>query len=70
MRIKLLTQCSAPQMRTPHDPNDGARRLKLRVHTRLLETLDVSKLDALEPAMVSAKVTRQSTIRLMKKAGC
>ncbi len=35
----------------------GARRLKMHVHNRLLETLDVSKLDALEPAMVSAKVT-------------
>jgi pilus assembly protein CpaF len=40
------------------DPNDSARRLKLRVHTRLLETVDVSKLDAFEPAMVSAKVTQ------------
>src|SRR5271170_6791003 len=39
------------------DANDGSRRLKIRVHNRLLETLDVSKLDALEPAMVSGKVT-------------
>ncbi|MGH7934187.1 MAG: TadA family conjugal transfer-associated ATPase [Candidatus Binataceae bacterium] len=36
---------------------EGARRLKIKVHNRLLETLDVSKLDALEPAMVSSKVT-------------
>jgi pilus assembly protein CpaF len=36
---------------------DGARKLKIRVHNRLLETLDVAKLDALEPAMVSSKVT-------------
>ncbi len=39
------------------DLADGSRRLKMRVHSRLLESLDVSKLDALEPAMVSAKVT-------------
>jgi len=36
---------------------ENTRKLKLLVHNRLLETLDVSKLDALEPAMVSAKVT-------------
>src|SRR5713226_3671919 len=36
---------------------ENSRKLKLLVHNRLLETLDVSKLDALEPAMVSAKVT-------------
>ncbi|HJU29639.1 MAG TPA: CpaF family protein [Candidatus Binataceae bacterium] len=39
------------------DATDASRRLKIRVHSRLLETVDVSKLDALEPAMVSAKVT-------------
>jgi len=48
----------APQARRRTDANDGARRLKLRVHQRLLETVDVAKLDALEPAMVSAKVTQ------------
>src|SRR5450432_1347921 len=37
--------------------SESSRRLKIRVHNRLLETLDVSKLDALEPAMVSNKVT-------------
>jgi pilus assembly protein CpaF len=46
---------TAPRQRD--DLADGARRLKARVHSRLLETLDVSKLDALEPAMVSGKVT-------------
>jgi pilus assembly protein CpaF len=40
------------------DASDSSRRLKIRVHNRLLETLDVSKLDALEPAVVSAKVTQ------------
>jgi pilus assembly protein CpaF len=39
------------------DIAEGSRRLKIHVHNRLLETLDVSKLDALEPAMVSGKVT-------------
>jgi pilus assembly protein CpaF len=48
----------SPATRRRDDPNDGSRRLKIRVHNRLLETLDVSKLDALEPAMVSAKVTQ------------
>lgn len=46
----------APQ-RKRDEVAEGLRRLKLRVHNRLMETLDVSKLDALEPAMVSAKVT-------------
>lgn len=36
---------------------DNSRKLKLLVHNRLMETLDVSKLDSLEPAMVSSKVT-------------
>ncbi len=36
---------------------ENSRKLKLLVHNRLLETLDVSKLDTLEPSMVSAKVT-------------
>jgi pilus assembly protein CpaF len=39
------------------DLAEGTRKLKILVHNRLLETLDVSKLDALEPAMVSTKVT-------------
>src|SRR5579863_10396180 len=45
----------APRKRD--DLAEASRRLKIRVHNRLLETLDVSKLDALEPAMVSGKVT-------------
>ena len=39
------------------DLAEGTRKLKMLVHNRLMETLDVSKLDALEPAMVSSKVT-------------
>ena len=45
-------------LRKRDDIAEGSRRLKIRVHNRLLETLDVSKLDALEPAMVSGKVTQ------------
>src|SRR5271170_1907255 len=44
--------------RRREEPADGSRQLKIRVHARLLETVDVAKLDALEPAMVSAKVTQ------------
>jgi pilus assembly protein CpaF len=39
------------------DLGEASRKLKSRIHNRLLETLDVSKLDALEPAMISSKVT-------------
>jgi pilus assembly protein CpaF len=45
---------------SPHKRDEvaeGTRKLKTLVHSRLLESLDVSKLDALEPAMVSTKVT-------------
>jgi pilus assembly protein CpaF len=37
--------------------NDSFRELKLRVHNRLLETLDVSKLETLDPLLVSTKLT-------------
>jgi pilus assembly protein CpaF len=36
---------------------DSSRRLKVKIHNKLFETIDVSKLEALEPAMVSAKVS-------------
>jgi hypothetical protein len=36
---------------------DSSRRLKVKVHNKLFETIDVSKLETLEPAMVSIKVT-------------
>ncbi|MGB6552686.1 MAG: hypothetical protein WBE78_04285, partial [Candidatus Binataceae bacterium] len=40
------------------DPHvDGSRRLKIKVHNRLFETIDVSKLESLEPTAMSAKVT-------------
>src|SRR5260370_1503277 len=36
---------------------DSSRRLKVKVHNKLFETIDVSKLETFEPAMVSSKVT-------------
>jgi pilus assembly protein CpaF len=36
---------------------DSSRRLKIKVHNRLFETIDVSKLETLEPNVVSGKVT-------------
>src|SRR6267378_2618518 len=36
---------------------DSSRRLKVKVHNKLFETIDVAKLESLEPAMVSIKVT-------------
>jgi pilus assembly protein CpaF len=39
------------------DLAENSRHLKLRVHNRLLETVDVAKLESLEPALISSKVT-------------
>jgi pilus assembly protein CpaF len=36
---------------------DSSRRLKVKVHNKLFETIDVAKLETLEPAMVSIKVS-------------
>jgi pilus assembly protein CpaF len=36
---------------------DSSRRLKVKVHNRLFETIDVSKLESLEPSLVGIKVT-------------
>jgi pilus assembly protein CpaF len=36
--------------------SEGARRLKIKVHNRLFETIDISKLESLDPALVSTKV--------------
>jgi pilus assembly protein CpaF len=48
-------------LRTSRSPNaagnDSFRELKLAVHNRLLETIDVSKLESLDPLMVSTKLT-------------
>src|SRR5882762_1747253 len=36
--------------------SEGARKLKVKVHNRLFETIDISKLESLDPALVSTKV--------------
>src|ERR1700685_3968708 len=36
--------------------SEGARRLKVKVHNRLFETIDISKLESLDPSLVSTKV--------------
>jgi pilus assembly protein CpaF len=36
---------------------DSSRRLKVKIHNKLFEMIDVSKLETLEPAMVSSKVS-------------
>src|SRR5229473_751132 len=40
---------------------DGFQQLKLAVHNRLFETLDVSRLESLEASMASTKVTQAIT---------
>ncbi len=42
--------------RKPDLLSEGARRLKIKVHNRLFETIDISKLESLEPTLVSTKV--------------
>src|SRR6185437_10280975 len=36
---------------------DSARELKIKVHNRLFESMDVSRMEMLDPALISAKVT-------------
>ncbi len=43
--------------RAHDDANDSSHELKIQVHNRLFESLDVEKLESLEPAMVESKVT-------------
>src|ERR1700723_2290718 len=47
----------APVRRRKDAIADSSRRLKVKVHNKLFETIDVAKLETLEPAMVSTKVT-------------
>ena len=42
--------------RKPDLLSEGARRLKIKVHNRLFETIDISKLESLDPSLISAKV--------------
>ena len=43
---------------------EGFQQLKLAVHNRLFETLDVTRLESLEPALASQKVTEAITLIL------
>ncbi|HUY18103.1 MAG TPA: CpaF family protein [Candidatus Binataceae bacterium] len=43
--------------RAHDDLTDSSHDLKIKVHNRLFESLDVAKLESLEPAMVESKVT-------------
>ena len=36
--------------------SEGSRRIKIKVHNRLFETIDVSKLETLDPSVISSKV--------------
>ena len=71
-RISSQTVVPAGQPRTslgssaaPRKPRDvladGFQQLKLAVHNRLFETLDVSRLESLEANMASSKVTQAIT---------
>jgi pilus assembly protein CpaF len=42
--------------RKPDLLSEGSRRLKIKVHNRLFETIDISKLESLDPNIVSTKV--------------
>ncbi len=48
---------SSPVTRRKEGSTDALRELKVKVHNRLFEQLDVSRLEALDPALISAKVT-------------
>ncbi|MGH7837502.1 MAG: ATPase, T2SS/T4P/T4SS family, partial [Candidatus Binataceae bacterium] len=53
------TALAKPPARRLRDPRaDGLRQLKLAVHNRLFETLDVARLESLEAGVAAAKVTQ------------
>jgi pilus assembly protein CpaF len=49
------------QKRVKDSQAEGFQQLKLAVHNRLFETLDVTRLESLEPALASQKVTEAIT---------
>jgi pilus assembly protein CpaF len=51
----------APQKKTKDFQAEGFGQLKLAVHNRLFETLDVARLESLEPQLASQKVTAAIT---------
>ena len=46
------------QKKPPNIQSEGYAQLKLAVHSRLFESLDVARLESLEPALASTKVTQ------------
>jgi pilus assembly protein CpaF len=36
---------------------DSTRELKIKVHNRLFESMDISRMEAMDPALISARVT-------------
>ncbi len=52
------------QKKTKDIQAQGFQQLKLAVHNRLFETLDVTRLESLEPALASQKVTEAITVIL------
>src|SRR5579885_2166905 len=50
-----------PARKPKESANHGFQQLKLAVHNRLFESLDVAKLESLDPQMASAKVTQAIT---------
>ena len=59
VRTSLMN--GSPQRRQRDSMADGFQQLKLAVHNRLFETLDVSRLESLEQNMASTKVTQAIT---------
>jgi pilus assembly protein CpaF len=60
-RTNSLMAPSAAKVRQRDVLADGFQQLKLAVHNRLFETLDVSRLESLEASMASTKVTQAIT---------
>jgi pilus assembly protein CpaF len=56
-RDRAASLIGATPWRAHDDASDLSHELKIKVHNRLFETLDVEKLESLEPAMVENRVT-------------
>lgn len=47
----------SPSVRRRDGAPDSTRELKIKVHNRLFESIDVSRMEAMDPALISARVT-------------
>jgi pilus assembly protein CpaF len=43
--------------RRKNEAADSTRELKIKVHNRLFESMDISRMEAMDPALISARVT-------------